>query len=323
MPNETITSISRATVSRILLWYDGPVLAEMTASAPDGAETRLLSIALPEGAGWSHVVAAPSPERLDLWDAKDSDLRDLQRDPKTRHYLIGDADGAFGVGSEIGLTPLEGTPVEDWLCDAGLFVDDVDKFEKDKNTTSYLEDALVRDQEIDIGPEVRAAFRAPETVSVRPFRGDQRPAWLQEMGWDGTESVACGDRIYLTPGRDGFTLIASSTDDFRTGYPVGYLSADLTGTETGKQEVHVDMIQVDSDFRGERVGSALAAALAELVAGEISRDLLAGRAPSWEVAADTQSPAADAIIRRLQEVIDQTCDETYDPEPSDNGGVEP
>ena len=319
MPNETITPVSSATVSRILLWYDGPVLAEMTATAPDGAETRLLAISLPEGAGWSHVVAAPSPERLDLWDAKASDLRDLQRDPKTRHYLIGDADGAFGVGSEIGLTPLEGTPVEDWLCDAGLYVDDVDMFEKDKNTTSYLEDALIGGQEIDIRPELRAAFGAPETVSVRPFRADQRPAWLQEMGWDGTESVACGDRIYLTPGRDGFTLIAFSTDDFRTGYPVGYLSADLTGTGTGREEVHVDMIQVDADFRGERVGSALAAALAELVAGEISRDLLAGRAPSWEVAADTQSPAADAIIRRLQEVIDETCD----PDPSDSGGVEP
>lgn len=319
MRDEDHTPDTVATVTRIPLWYDGPVLAGMTAKAPDGAETLLLAIALPEGAGWSHVVAAPTPERLDLWVEKSCDLRELQLDPQTRHYLVRDEDGAFGVGYEIRLTRLEGTPVEDWLCDAGLFVGDVDKFEKDKNTTSYLEDALVRDQEIDIRPEVRAAFGAPETVSVRPFRGDQRPAWLQEMGWDGTESVACGDRLYLTPGRDGFTLIAFSTDDFRTGYPVGYLSADLTGTGTGKGEVHVDMIQVDADFRGERVGSALAAALAELVAGEISRDLLAGRAPSWEVVADTQSPAADAIIRRLQEVIDEACD----PDPSDNGGVEP
>jgi len=306
-------------VSRALIWHDGPVLAELTAEAANGTEDRLLAIALPEGAGWSHIVAGPTPERLLLWTEKSCDLRALQLDPQTRHYLIRDADGAFGVGSEIGLTPLEGTPVEDWICDAGLYVDDVDKFEKDKNTTSSLEDALIGDQEIDIRPELRSAFGAPETVSVCPFRGDQRPAWLQEIGWDGTESVACGDRFHLTPDRDGFTLVAYSTEDFRTGYPVGYLSASLS-SETGQPaEAHLEMIQVDADFRGERVGSALTAALAELILREIDQDPQTTRDRGWELIADTQTPAADALVRRLQDVIDTACD----PDPSDEEAMTP
>lgn len=319
MTDEDQTTEMVATVTRIPLWYDGPVLAEMTATGPDGAEIWLLATALPEGAGWSHIVAAPTPSRISSWSENSCDLRDLQLDPQTRQYLIRETDGAFGVGSEIGITPFGGPLPEAWLCAPGLFVDDVDMFDIDNSPGQILDEFPRRGREIVIRPELRTAFGAPESVSVRPFRADQRPAWLQEMGWDGTESVACGDRFHLTPGRDGFTLIAFSTDDFRTGYPVGYLSADLTGTETGKQEVHVDMIQVDADFRGERVGSALAAALAELVTEEISRDLLAGRAPSWEVAADTQSPAADAIIRRLQGVIEEACD----PDPSDDVGVAP
>jgi hypothetical protein len=71
---------------------------------------------------------------------------------------------------------------------------------------------------------LRAAFRAPDGVRVRLHRGG-RPAWLMEMGWDGTETVSCGDRFYGAPDRDGLTLVAYSTEDFRTGYPVGYVNS--------------------------------------------------------------------------------------------------
>ena len=118
-----------ATVSRILLWYDGPVLAELTARAADGREDRLLAMALPDGEAWPHVVAMPTRDRFDAWSRNMFDLRDLQLDPHTRHYLIGPKDRAFGAGSEVPLTPYEGTPPEAWLCDPGLIVRDTDVFD--------------------------------------------------------------------------------------------------------------------------------------------------------------------------------------------------
>lgn len=165
---------------------------------------------------------------------------------------------------------------------------------------------------------LRAAFRAPDGVRVRLHRGG-RPAWLMEMGWDGTETVSCGDRFYGAPDRDGLTLVAYSTDDFRTGYPVGYLSASLSSARGGPATAHLEMIQVDADFRGERVGSALTAALAELILREIDQDPQTARDLGWEFVADTQAPAADALVRRLQGVIDEACD----PDPEDDVGVTP
>ena len=165
---------------------------------------------------------------------------------------------------------------------------------------------------------LRAAFRAPDGVRVRLHRGG-RPAWLMEMGWDGTETVPCGDRFHVTPDRDGFTLVAYSTEDFRTGYPVGYLSASLSSAGSGPAEADLEMIQVDADFRGERVASALAAALAELISREIDQDPQAARDLGWELIADTHGQAADALVRRLQGVIDEACD----PDPGYDVGVTP
>lgn len=168
-------------------------------------------------------------------------------------------------------------------------------------------DNLTLDEACPIRGSLLAAFQAPDGVQVRLHRGG-RPAWLMGMGRDGTETVSCGDRFYSDPCADGFTLVASSMEDFRTGYPVGYLSASLSSAGDGPSEVHLEMIQVDADFRGERVGSSLAAALAELIAREIDQGPQTAQDRGWEVIADTQSPAADALVRRLQAVIDAACE---------------
>ena len=293
-----------ATVNRVLIWYDGPVLTELSAQATDGYADHMLAMALPDGEAGSHVVARPTRGRMAAWRKKSCDLRDLQLDVQTRHYLAREEDRFFGPGDRLDLTPFAGTPPEAWLCDAGLFVEDVDRSENRNIMSKNLDLFLTKDQEIETTPDLRRAFRAPDRITVKPFRGDRRPAWLREMSWDGTESVACGDRFHLDPARNGFTLVAYSHETFRPGYPVGYLSASFSEAGADRPEAYIEMVQVDADFRGERVGSALAAALAALVL----RDGGPERDRSWEVGGDTQTPAADALIRRLQEVLDEMSD---------------
>lgn len=293
-----------ATVTRVFLWYDGPVLTELVAQATDEYADRMLAMALPDGAAGSNVVARPTRERMAAWEKKSCDLRDLQLDVQTRHYLVREEDRFFGPGDCLELTRFAGTLPEAWLCDAGLFVDDVDMFEKDNLKAHDLGITLAQDQDIEIASDLRNAFRIPEKITIRPFRGKDRPAWLREMAWDGTESVTCGDRFYLDPAPGGFTLVAYSHETFRPGYPVGYLSASLSEDGADRPEAYIDMVQVDADFRGERVGSALAAALAAL----ILRDGGPEQDRSWGVGGDTQTPAADALVRRLQRLLDEMSD---------------
>lgn len=293
-----------ATVTRILVWYDGPVLTELAAQATDGSADLMLAMALPDGEAGSHVVARPTRERMAAWRKKACDLRDLQLDVQTRHYLAREGDRFFGPGDRLELTPFAGAPPEAWMCHAGLFVEDVDRSENRNKMSKNLDVFLTEDQEIEMPPDLRRAFRAPDRITVKPFRGDGRPAWLREMSWDGTESVSCGDRFYLDPAQGGFTLVAYSHETFLPGYPVGYLSASLSEAGADRPEAYIEMVQVDADFRGERVGSALAAALAAL----ILRDGGPEQDRSWEVGGDTQTPAAEALVRRLQEVLDEMSD---------------
>lgn len=117
-----------ATVTRILVWYDGPVLTELAARATGGSANLMLAMALPDGEAGSHVVARPTRERMAAWRKKSGDLRDLQLDVETLHYLAREEDRFFGPGARLRLAPVAGTPPEAWLCDASLFVDDVEMF---------------------------------------------------------------------------------------------------------------------------------------------------------------------------------------------------
>jgi len=145
---------------------------------------------------------------------------------------------------------------------------------------------------------LRAALRVPDDVQVRLHRGG-RPAWFLEMAWDGTETVGCGDRFYAEPAADGFSLVAAFN-----GQPAGYLSAELSRGD-GEGEAHIEMVQVDANHRGARVGSALAAGLAEILLRETDGRLASGEEPPlWTVTADTESERADRLVRRLQRVLD-------------------
>ena len=153
---------------------------------------------------------------------------------------------------------------------------------------------------------LRTAFRVPDEVRVRLHRGG-RPAWFLEMSWDGTETVSCGDRFFGEPDPDGFSLVAS-----RKGSPAGYLSAALTPDPAGGGTAQVEMIQVDADRRGERIGSALAAGLVELLLREADRRLAAGLEPEpWAITADTASEPAGRLIGRLERVIEAELDERF------------
>ncbi|PTX52247.1 acetyltransferase (GNAT) family protein [Gemmobacter caeni] len=150
---------------------------------------------------------------------------------------------------------------------------------------------------------LRAAFRAPDGVRVRLHRGG-RPAWFLEMSWDGTETVGCGDRFFGEPGPDGFSLVADLD-----GRPVGYLSAELSPDPAGGGTAHVEMVQVDADHRGARIGSALTAGLAELLLRETDRRLGEGLEPEpWVVTADTVSEPAGRLIGRLERVLETELD---------------
>lgn len=150
---------------------------------------------------------------------------------------------------------------------------------------------------------LRRAFELPDPVHVH-LHQEGRPAWLLEVAWDGTETVGCGDRFYAEPDPFGFTLVA--VDD---GRPAGYLSAELSPGPDGDAQAHVEMVQVDADHRGERIGSALAAGLAEILLREMEVCLASGRGLTpWTVSADTVSKPADRLIRRLQRVLDDEYD---------------
>ena len=167
-------------------------------------------------------------------------------------------------------------------------------------------DDLALDEAYPIRDALRSAFSVPDGVRVRLHRGG-RPAWFLEMAWDGTETVGCGDRFFGEPGQDGFSLVASLN-----GRPVGYLSAELIPDPDGGGTAHVEMVQVDADHRGERIGSALAAGLTEILLRETDRRLAAGLEPEpWSVTADTVSEPAGRLIGRLERVLEAELDDRF------------
>jgi len=159
------------------------------------------------------------------------------------------------------------------------------------------------DEEKPVRDRLRRAFELPGAVQVH-LHMDGRPAWLQEMSWDGTETVGCGDRFYAQPDPYGFSLVA-----VRDGRPAGYLSAELSPGRDGDGQAHIEMVQVDADHRRARIGSALAAGLAEILLREMEVCLAGRREPTpWTVTADTESEPADRLIERLQRVLDDEYD---------------
>jgi GNAT superfamily N-acetyltransferase len=162
-----------------------------------------------------------------------------------------------------------------------------------------------------IRPEIAAAFGVPASARVALHDDDRRPDWAVEMPWDGDETVACGSRFYARPEIDGFTLVVSDDDD-----PIGFASAIVSTTKTQCLEMVVDMVQVAADRRAERFGAALMAGLAELAARDGDALVAKREAPAgWHVAADTGCRAADRLVAKLEQVLDdhvEACCEKLD-----------
>jgi GNAT superfamily N-acetyltransferase len=297
-----------ARVDRVISFGPDPVLALMSRTGEDGVSRELIACALPEtdGRGWSYVVSEPQKRLMEEWKKESIDLRDLQLDPQTTHYVTREADLMFSPGSRVSLIKVKGAMPEAWLPDAGVYPS---MFEKDMSEPETGLFTTIKGSESErplmdlrcpdlIRDQIRDAFRVPEGVTLSLFEG-ARPDWLMDLAWDGDETVQCGDRFYAAPGWDGFTLVA-----LMGGEPVGYLSADLSLGSSGGVDLHVDMIQISADHRGQRLGSALMAGLAELAAREIDAQRTRGAEPDWSVSADTQSEAAGRLTDRLQTVLD-------------------
>lgn len=304
-----------ATVRDVIIWGGEPVLATLTRTCKDGTTGELIACALPEteGRGWAYVVSEPPGSLMEEWKKSSLDLRALQLDPQTTHYVTRDAAGMCRIGAEVPLIKIKGTMPEAWLPDAGLYARMFD-FEKSGTPSGDMQPA--QDQDLISGPDplavagpvrqtIRDAFRPDPEISLSVYSGEHRPDWATRMEWDGDESVSCGDRFYAAPGWDGFTLIA-----LRGQTPLGYLSADVSRARNG-MDVHVDMIQVSADHRGARVGATLMAGLAELVACEIDAKTARGVTPEWSVSADTQSVAVERLTSRLEGVIDEQVELAY------------
>jgi hypothetical protein len=74
------------------------------------------------------VVSEPTASILEEWKKESIDLRALQLDPQTTHYVTGDADRTYGPGSEVNLIRVKGAIPEGWLPDPGVYAR---MFEKD------------------------------------------------------------------------------------------------------------------------------------------------------------------------------------------------
>jgi GNAT superfamily N-acetyltransferase len=302
-----------ARVTRVIRFGPDPVLALLSRTGEDGSPRDLIACALPEtdGRGWAYVVSEPTPDSMADWNREAIDLRTLQLDPQTAHYVTRDAGGMSETGSEVRLVKIKGGIPEAWLPDPGVHAR---MFENDNHNPS--DDGIeprdgpeMTSADLELDPDrpirdaVRSAFHVPDGVRVRLHRGG-RPAWFLEMAWDGTETVGCGDRFFGEPEPDGFSLVASLN-----GHPAGYLSAEISPGAQGGGAVHVEMVQVDADHRGVRIGSALAAGLAELLLRQMDTG---PEAAPLTVTADTGSVAAHRLIARLEQVLDEAFEARID-----------
>ena len=81
----------------------------------------MIASALPEGdgRGLAYVLSEPTRERMDEWKKGLMDLRELQADPQTAHYVARAAD-LGPPGAEARLTRIDGPLPEAWLPDSGF-----------------------------------------------------------------------------------------------------------------------------------------------------------------------------------------------------------
>lgn len=112
-----------ARVEAVLLEAGEPLLLRVTRDAGDGDRAELIASALPEGdgRGWACVLSEPTRERMDEWKKGLLDLRGLQADPQTAHYVARAAD-LGPPGTEARLTRIDGPLPEAWLPDSGFMV---------------------------------------------------------------------------------------------------------------------------------------------------------------------------------------------------------
>lgn len=125
-----------ATVTRLITIGPEPVLAFMSRTGQDGVSRELIACALPEtdGRGWAYVVSEPTASILEEWKKETIDIRALQLDPQTIHYVTGDADRMNDPGSEVHLIRVKGAIPEGWLPDSGVYAR---MFEKYSSAGSY------------------------------------------------------------------------------------------------------------------------------------------------------------------------------------------
>ena len=111
-----------ARVEAVLFDVGEPILLRLSRDAGEDEKAELIASALPEGdgRGWAYVISEPRPDRMDDWKKGRLDLRELQVDPETRHYVARAAD-LGGPGAEAVLIPIDGPLPEAWLPDHGLY----------------------------------------------------------------------------------------------------------------------------------------------------------------------------------------------------------
>lgn len=110
-----------ARVQAVLLEMGEPLLLRVTRDAEDGNLAELIACALPEGdgRGWAYVLSEPTPVRMGEWEKGLIDLRCLQADLQTIHYVARALD-LGSPGTEARLTRIDGPLPEAWLPDSGL-----------------------------------------------------------------------------------------------------------------------------------------------------------------------------------------------------------
>jgi len=124
-----------AKVERVITFGHDPALALLSRTADDGVTREMIACALPEtdGRGWAYVATEPTAAIMDAWKKETLDLRALQLDPQTVHYVIRDAKRMCQAGSEVPLIRVKGMVPEAWLPDAGVYAK---MFEKDNPDAS-------------------------------------------------------------------------------------------------------------------------------------------------------------------------------------------
>lgn len=107
----------KATITKILDWYDGPLVAQGESETNEPVFARLID---DDGEHWRWIVTILSPATMDGLLADEVQIRDA-----IMKLRIGDACIAYDIGYEgqdIELTPIDGEPPEGWVSMEGCYL---------------------------------------------------------------------------------------------------------------------------------------------------------------------------------------------------------